>query len=92
VAFVVFAFMAWTQGADFPEWTVLFILPIGVTSLLSFVLAPLCFLIDLWLLLRDPWRRQRSRGQRIGLRLLLLGSFVAWIQSIRLDDAYHLWR
>jgi hypothetical protein len=89
---VVFALLAWAQGVDFPEWTLLAIMPIVVTSLLCFVLAPFCFLIDLWVLFRDPYRRQRSRRERIGLRLLVLFSPAAWFVSARISDAYHLWR
>jgi len=70
----------------------LLIMPIGLAGALSWGFGPFCILIALWLLLRDPWRRERPRAERIGLRLFVLGSPVAWFVSNLIIDAYHLLR
>ena len=74
-------------------------LAIGTAVVLVLALAPaglspflVQFLINLFMLLRDPWRRGRSRRERIGLTVLVLGSPVAWFIANLISDAYHLLR
>jgi hypothetical protein len=94
LALVAFALMAWGQSwqLDPPEPLLVVILPFLVLGVLSWGLAPFVTVLDLVLLLRDPWRRERPRRERIGLRLLVLGSPVAWFLSNGILDAYHLLR
>jgi hypothetical protein len=65
---------------------------VGIPRVASWGFAPFLFLIALWLLLRDPWRRERSRGERIGLRLFVFLLPVAWFVSTGISDTFHLLR
>ena len=91
ISFFVIALMAWAPS-DLPEWTLVVVLPVGVAGVLSHIFAPVLFLIDLWVLFRDPWRKQRTRRERWGLRLFAIGSLPAWVISLGIADAYHVWR
>jgi ABC-type polysaccharide/polyol phosphate export permease len=91
VALVGFALMAWLQVGS-SEWWLLVTVPVGVVAVFCWVFAPFLAVIGLVLLLRDPWRRQRSRRERAWLRLLVFGSPVAWFLSNLIKDAYHLLR
>lgn len=89
-----FALMAAFQSADTnvsDAWMIL-TFPIALIGVASWAFGPFCTLIALWLLFRDPWRRQRPRAERIALTLLVLGSPVAWMGSNVINDAYHLLR
>jgi len=94
VALVAFALMAWAQSShvDTPDALVLVMVPFAVLSVLAWALAPFVTVVDLVLLLRDPWRRERSRRERVRLTLLVLGSPVAWFLSNGILDAFHLLR
>jgi hypothetical protein len=39
-------------------------LAVALIGVASWALGPFCTLVALWLLCRDPWRRQRPRGER----------------------------
>jgi hypothetical protein len=90
-ALALFALMAVLQSARIGALD-LVTFPVGLIGIASWGGAPICTLVALWLLFRDPWRRQRSRGERIGLRLIALGSPLAWFGSNLISDAYHLLR
>ena len=94
IALVAFALMAWGQAShvDTPDALVLVMVPFAVLSVLCWGLAPFVTIVDLVLLLRDPWRRERSRRERVRLTLLVLGSPVAWFLSNGILDAFHLLR
>src|SRR5258706_15130878 len=80
VALVTFALMAWLQAGSSELWLVV-TLPVAVVGVFCWALAPFLAVIGIVLLLRDPWRRQRSRRERAWLRLLVFGSPVAWFVS-----------
>ena len=63
IALVAFALMAWGQSShvDTPDALVLVMVPFAVLSMLAWALAPFVTVVDLVLLLRDPWRRERPR-------------------------------
>ena len=90
----VFALMAALQSAhlDPSDAWMLVTIPIGLIGVASWGFGPFCTLVALWLLFRDPWRRERPRWERIRLRLLVWGSPVAWFGSNLIADAYHLLR
>ena len=94
VALITFAMMAALQAShlDPPEWTTLIFFPFAVVGVFFWGTGPGFFLINLFMLLRDPWRRGRSRRERIGLTVLVLGSPVAWFIANLISDAYHLLR
>ena len=89
-----FALMAALQEARVATsdaWLPL-VIPIGVIGVASWGFGPFCWLVSLWLLFRDPWRRERPSGERLGLILLVWGSPIAWLGSNLINDAYHLLR
>ena len=94
LALLTFALAAWLEAShlDPPEWLTLVVVAFGLLTVLSWALTPFFVLFDLVLLLRDPWRRERSRLERVGLTLLVLGSPVAWFLGNAINDAYHLLR
>lgn len=91
VALVAFALMAWV-GVGSSDWWLLITVPVGVFAMFCWGFAPFFAVISIVLLLRDPWRRQRSRRERACLRLLVFGSPVAWFLSNGINDSYHLLR
>jgi ABC-type polysaccharide/polyol phosphate export permease len=91
VALVAFALMAWLHVGS-SEWWLLVTVPVGVAGVFSWGFAPFLAVIGIVLFFRDPWRRQRSRHERVWLRLLVFGSPVAWFLSNLINDAYHLLR
>src|SRR6476469_9521153 len=94
LALVAFALMAWAQSShlDVPDALALVMVPFAVLSVVAWALAPFVTVVDLVLLLRDPWRRERPRRERVRLTLLVLGSPVAWFLSNGILDTYHLLR
>ena len=83
--------MAWLHVGS-SEWWLLVTVPVGVVGVFSWGFAPFLAVIGIVLFFRDPWRRQRSRHERVWLRLLVFGSPVAWFLSNLINDAYHLLR
>jgi len=60
----VFALMAALQSAhlDPSDAWMLVTIPIGLIGVASWGFGPFCTLVALWLLFRDPWRRERALG------------------------------
>ena len=94
VAFFAFALVAWMQTLHLepPDSLILVTVAFGTITMLSWALAPFFVVIALVMLLRDRWRRERPRRQRMYLTLLVMGSPVAWILSNAIVDRYHLLR
>jgi hypothetical protein len=90
----VFALMGALESSGASQSDALFPLmfPIVLAGVASWGVGPFCTLVALWLLFRDPWRRDRARRERISLRLLVWGSPIAWVGSNLIADAYHLLR
>jgi hypothetical protein len=94
VALGAFALMAWGQSSylNLPDALALVMVPFLILSVPAWAVAPFVTVVDLVLLLRDPWRRERPRRERIWLTLVVLGSPVAWFLSNLILDTYHLLR
>ena len=91
VALVAFGLMAWLPVGS-SDWWLLVTVPVGVAGVFCWGVAPFLALIGIVSCLRDPWRRQRPRRERVWLRALAFGSPVAWFLSNLINDAYHLLR
>jgi hypothetical protein len=94
LALGVFALMGALESAGVSQSDALFpvMFPIVLVGVASWGLGPFCTVVALWLLFRDPWRRERPKRERVQLRLLVWGSPVAWFASNLIADAYHLLR
>jgi len=65
---------------------------VAMLGVVCWGVGPFSALIGIVLLLRDPWRRQRPRREKTWLRLLVIGSPIAWFLSNAIVDSYHLLR
>lgn len=94
VALVALGLMAWGESSHVdPSEPLMFVIePLLLVGVASWGLAPFFVLFALVILLRDPWRGERPRSERVGLTLLVFGSPVAWFLSNLIQDAYHMLR
>ncbi len=84
--------MGQSSHLELPEPLMFVIVPFLMVGVLCWGLAPFFALFALVILLRDPWRRERPRPERVGLTVLVFGSPVAWFLSNGIQDSYHLLR